>query len=590
MATSSDKATANQSTPEWASALINAWDGLIYVGGPDFRIHFMNQRFINSLGRDATGEYCYQGLHGRNEPCPWCPKEVFSGKSANGFFQKPLDGRWYHVINNPVPLDDGTFAKVAFIQETPAPDSLVKDLPVFRNIIDHLSDAIFFHAPEGGKLTYVNDMACRLLGHDRETLLGMQPADYAEAPASGEAWRSLLADIAEQGFALFETRFRPKDAPAFDVECKASRVQAGLQDFIVIVARDVSERKRAEAQLLEERNKVEAIMTAMGDGITVVDRDFRIIYQNEVLIRRRGVHLGETCYRIYANRDQVCDECQARMSFADGEVHNRPFTTTTPDGRQLHLDITSSPLRDAAGRISACVEVARDVTAQRLLERSREEAFSAVSHEMRTPLTAILGFSQFLQEIASLPNQQQEYLGLIVKEGERLKRLIDNLLSLQRLRAGFGLADPGPVLLYPLLYEVAEHYRTPLIKQCIEIDCALEIPPVQGESLMLHEALSNLLDNAVKYAPPESRIVLGVRNDGDRALLWVQDQGPGIPADKHELIFERFYRLDEPRKTAGTGLGLALVQEIVHAHGGQVWVESEVGRGSIFYLSLPLLI
>jgi len=584
-----EESTAGKKSPEWTSTLVNAWDGLIYVGGPDYRIRYMNQRFIDSLGRDATGEYCFQGLHDRGEPCPWCPREVFSGSSVSGFFQDPLNERWYHVFNDPIPLEDGSFAKAAFIRETPEPESLVRELPVFRNIVDHLSDVICFHDPVDGRLRYANEQACHSLGYDRETLLEMQPADFAEAPASGEAWSSLLAVIDAQGFAQFETRFRHRNASVFDVEVRATRVQAGLQDFVVTVARNISERKLAEARLVEERNKVEAIMAAMGDGITVIDREYRIIYQNEVLIRRRGQHLGEPCYRIYANRDQVCDICQARKSFLDGGVHCRPFTTTTPDGKPLHLEITSCPLRDAAGRITACVEVVRDVTAQRRLEQSREEAFSVVSHEMRTPLTALLGFTQFLQENASSPEQQQEYLSLMVMEGERLKRLIDNLLSLQRLRAGFGLVYPGPVLLYPLLHEVAEHYRTPLVRQRIEIDCQREIPPVRGESLKLHEALANLLDNAVKYAPQASRVILGARIDGDRALLWVEDQGPGIPADQQEMIFERFYRPVEPRKTVGTGLGLALVKEIIEAHGGRVWVESETGLGSIFYLSLPLL-
>jgi signal transduction histidine kinase len=275
------------------------------------------------------------------------------------------------------------------------------------------------------------------------------------------------------------------------------------------------------------------------------------------------------------------------MSFTDGGVHCRPFTTITPEGEPLHLEITSCPLRDSTGQITACVEVVRDVTTQRKLEQCREEAFSAVSHEMRTPLTAILGFAQYLQENKATPSQRAEYLSLIVKEGERLKRLIDNLLSLQRLRAGFGLIDPGPVLLYPLLHEVAEHYRTPLIHQRIEIDCSPDIPPILGESLKLHEVVSNLLDNALKYAPGGKKIVLGARAEDVQALLWVQDEGPGIPDEQKERIFERFYRLDEPRKTAGTGLGLALVKEIALAHGGRVWVESTPDQGSTFYLSLP---
>jgi len=207
---------------------------------------------------------------------------------------------------------------------------------------------------------------------------------------------------------------------------------------------------------------------------------------------------------------------------------------------------------------------------------------------MRTPLTAILGFAQLLQEHGGSQPRQQEFLGLIVKEGERLKRLIDNLLSLKRLRAGFGLLNPGPILLYPLLHEVVEHYRTPLLRQQLDIVCDPKLPPIRGEALKLQEVVTNLLDNAIKYAPRGRKIILGARVESPKALLWVQDEGPGVPDAEKARIFERFYRLDEPSKTAGTGLGLALVSEIAQAHGGRAWVEDAPQVGSVFYVSLPL--
>jgi hypothetical protein len=134
---------------------------------------------------------------------------------------------------------------------------------------------------------------------------------------------------------------------------------------------------------------------------------------------------------------------------------------------------------------------------------------------------------------------------------------------------------------------VTEHFRTLFVPQRIEIDCASDVPPVLGETVRLQEAVTHLLDNAVKFSPTGGLIVLGVKADGDRALLWVRDEGPGIPADEQEKIFERFYRLEESRRPPGTGLGLALVREIAHAHGGQAWVDSAPGKGSSFYLSLP---
>lgn len=215
------------------------------------------------------------------------------------------------------------------------------------------------------------------------------------------------------------------------------------------------------------------------------------------------------------------------------------------------------------------------------------EVFSMVTHEMRTPLTAILGFAEYLLEHETGPEVRNELLALVVKQCERLEYLIDNLLGLQRLLAGTGLQDPGQVPLPILLQEVAECFRTPAARHTIEVEAEPGLPPVFGEAASIRHAVENLLGNAIKFSPSGSRIVLGARSAGTHALVWVRDEGPGIPPDEQEKIFEQFYRAGKGPSPAGTGLGLALVRQIAHAHGGRAWVESFPGEGSTFFLSLP---
>jgi len=217
-----------------------------------------------------------------------------------------------------------------------------------------------------------------------------------------------------------------------------------------------------------------------------------------------------------------------------------------------------------------------------------DQIFSVVSHEMRTPLTAILGFSEYLLKNEVGQELQHELVSLIVKQSERLKNLIDNLLTLQRMEAGFALEETAPVILPDLLHQVARGFHTPLVRQEIEVDCSPDLPPIFGDSAKIQHALANLLGNAIKYSPSGSRIVLGARGEGDHVLLWVRDEGPGIPVDEQEKIFDRFYRVEGRNHPLGTGLGLAIVKEIAEAHGGRVWVGSSAGRGSTFFLSLPL--
>ncbi|HKK01276.1 MAG TPA: PAS domain S-box protein, partial [Desulfuromonadales bacterium] len=351
-----------------SSAIIEAWDGLIYVGTADHHIQFLNERFIRQLGRDATGEHCYAALHSRIAPCPWCPKEVFEGKSTRGHFQEPANGLWFDVLNAPIPKADGTFAKVAFIQPVADHKPTSRRLPVFRNLVDNLTDSVFFHEASSGRVLYANEAACRTLGYPREELLKMHKWDYAQAFVSPADWHAMVTRIEDEGNAIVETQLRRRDGGSLTVEINAAVVQTGLQRLIVSVVRDITEHKRTEERLAEERNKVEAIMAAMGDGITVQDRNFRIIYQNDVIIRRRGHHLGTFCYQAYENRDSVCDDCQAQKSFVDGCIHSRQIVVETDEGT-FHREITSSPLRDAEGNIVACVEVARDITEQQRVAR-----------------------------------------------------------------------------------------------------------------------------------------------------------------------------------------------------------------------------
>lgn len=572
---------------EFFRAMVEAWDGLIYVGTSDFRICYLNCRFIERLGRDARGEYCYRALHGRSVPCPWCMQEVFQGKKHRGRFQEPGSGLWYDVLNAPLPLADGSFAKIAFIRESSEAEPAARELPVFYTLVDRLIDPVFLFCPENGRVFYANEMACSTLGYSRDDLLKMGAEEISESFSSHETWQAMVERIRTEESVLVETRHRCKDGSLLPVEVNASIVSLGLQQVIVAVARDITERKRAEALLKEEKNKVEAIMAAMGEGITVQDLNHRIIYHNDVIVNRGGNRLGELCYRAYMNRDRICDGCQMEKSLADGRIHRRQFPVER-EGKKSYREVSACPLRDANGRITGCVEVVRDISEQRRLEQSREEVFSVVSHEMRTPLTVIRGFAEYLQETDVSPEEQATSLDRIVKESGRLQSLIDNLLSFQRFKAGFGLDALGPVAVAPLLHEVAESVSSPLCGQRIEIECAPDHPPVFGEAEKIQLAVRNLLCNAIKYSPAETTIVLGAHVRGDSSWLWVRDEGPGIPPEAQEKIFDRFYRVGNRQGPAGTGLGLALVREIAQAHGGRAWVESEPGRGAVFYLCLPL--
>jgi PAS domain S-box-containing protein len=234
--------------------------------------------------------------------------------------------------------------------------------------------------------------------------------------------------------------------------------------------------------------------------------------------------------------------------------------------------------------------VGRDISQRKEMERMKDEMLSAVSHEMRTPLTAMLGFLQFIVENPVEEAEMREYLGIMHKEAERLNELINNFLDMQRLKAKHNSYDFQPVSVRPLLEDAAALYSISSVNHRIKVHLPSVLPPVFGDGVLLHQALINLISNAIKYSPCGSEIEIGSRRDENNITLWVKDEGIGIPSASLDKIFDLFYRVDNKssRKTKGTGLGLALVKDIVSAHEGRVWVESSLGEGSCFYMSLPV--
>ena len=233
--------------------------------------------------------------------------------------------------------------------------------------------------------------------------------------------------------------------------------------------------------------------------------------------------------------------------------------------------------------------IAVDITERKEMERLKDEMLSAVSHEMRTPLTAMLGFTEFLLENDVPREQLVDSLTTIHKETERLHSLISNFLDLQKHNARAESYRYANVEICPLLQDALDLFSGGNEQFTFVLDCAEGLPPVRGDEGKLHQVLNNLLSNASKYSPPGSTITLGADAVGQLVRIWVMDQGIGIPTEMREKVFEKFYRIDntDRRQVGGTGLGLALVQEIIAAHDGRVWIEANPDGGSIFYLALP---
>jgi len=246
----------------------------------------------------------------------------------------------------------------------------------------------------------------------------------------------------------------------------------------------------------------------------------------------------------------------------------------------------AADLRPRAERGSAQARVVVSEAA----DPGRDESISLLFHELRTPLASLLGFTDLLLEREYSPEKRRELLGIVRDEGRRLSGLIENFLDLQRIESGrqeynFERCDPAPLLrAWAADFERAGEGHT------FSVDVPERLPPVVVDSERLRRLISNLLSNAQKYSPDGGRIRLAARAEEKRVLVCVADEGIGIAPEEMPLLFTRFFRGERAvrRGIRGSGLGLALCRAIVRRLRGELWVDSEPGRGSVFYVALPL--
>ena len=224
------------------------------------------------------------------------------------------------------------------------------------------------------------------------------------------------------------------------------------------------------------------------------------------------------------------------------------------------------------------------------LNRAKSEFVSIVSHEFRTPLTGIQGFSEMMRDEPLTLEEMREYAGDINKDAQRLNRMINEMLDLDRMESGRMTLHAERIDLNAVVDDVADRVRPNAPNHTLTLDLQKDMPQLSADRDRMTQVVSNLLNNAVKYSPTGGRITITTRADGDRVRFDVRDEGLGIPPDALETIFERFSRVDSQatRDIQGTGLGLPIVRQIVQLHGGKVWAESELGRGSVFHVVLPL--
>lgn len=232
-----------------------------------------------------------------------------------------------------------------------------------------------------------------------------------------------------------------------------------------------------------------------------------------------------------------------------------------------------------------------DITEHKEMERMKDELIATVSHDLRTPLTSLRGFTELMLTREYPADKQRKFLGIIDSEARRLNRLVDTFLDIQRMEAGRQTYHFEALALGPMLHDIVETYSGSDERHTFRIEVVEGLPAVRADADRLRQVLENLLSNAEHFSPAGGEIVLAARPEPGFVAVSISDQGIGIPAEAMPKLFTKFFRVEqaETRGIPGTGLGLVIVKKVIEAHGGRVWVESDPGRGSTFYFTLPVI-
>lgn len=379
----------------------------------------------------------------------------------------------------------------------------------------------------------------------------------------------------------------------------ATRRRALLGEMVVAA------RLHQEANRLRQENRqLDSILHFSGDGIITVDAALRITGFNPAMeamtVWRAHEVLGQFYYDVLRPRDRRdhpigYDRDPLVQAISTGEtVADRELVLLTRDEQRVDVSVTAAAVRSPQGQPISGVLNVRDITRTREAEELRTTFVSVVSHELQTPIAIIKGYASTLRREDARWDEEtlRQRLEAIEDEADRLNHLVGNVLYASRIQAG-GLRMERAELDLPAVVRAAvrrfKARATDLDTLDIHVRFPARMPTVLADRERLEEVVLNLLDNAVKYSPRGRRIRVSGQVTGDEVIVRISDLGQGIPLREQKRIFQRFQRVDNAaaRRTQGAGLGLYICRAIVEAHGGRIWVQSEMGQGSTFSFSLP---
>lgn len=333
--------------------------------------------------------------------------------------------------------------------------------------------------------------------------------------------------------------------------------------------------------LNQEKNQLQNVLLSMTDGVVTFDENGQVIMANPQAIEIIS-DVSEDASTQFDVLKDFLEQVKESGEYVKREIKLKGKT----------ISVRMAPLLDDHMKLWGVLAVLQDVTRERKLEDLRREFLGDVSHELRTPLTYLQGYTEaLLDNMVKNEEERSRYLNIILEETLRLRRLVDELLDLSHIEAGHLDIKKNSISIESIVEKVSKkvHPLCDSKKIELEIDIQGDIPLIVADEDRIEQVLINLVDNAVRYSPKDSKVTVKVRPSDEGAIVTVKDSGQGIPPEELPFVWERFYKVDKSRerKKSGTGLGLAIVKKIVELHNGRVWAQNCDEGGAEFSFYLP---
>ncbi|MDB6123423.1 MAG: sensor signal transduction histidine kinase [Pedosphaera sp.] len=348
--------------------------------------------------------------------------------------------------------------------------------------------------------------------------------------------------------------------------------------------------QKHDQEIMQKQAEQQALFNSMTEGVLILDPSGHVQLVNRSLQQFFDLKTdvrGQTLMEAFRLQElvELVRRIQEERAVQDHEME-------LPGTSGCWLQVNAAAVLDGGGVQHGSILVFHDLTRLKQLENTRQEFVANVSHELRTPLSLIKGFVETLLDGAKNdPELSTRFLQTIEKHADRLTYLIEDLLTISKLESGQIVMNLHEVNLHEEVVRVIEDLQSRASGKNVKLQNTLSPDlTAHADADRLEQVLFNLIENAIKYGREAGTIIIGGKPVADNKIeMWVQDDGPGIPPEARERVFERFYRVDRARsrETGGTGLGLSIVKHIVQAHSGEVSVKSEPGAGTTFFFTLP---